>query len=107
MRWLLNSAVIPIGGDGDYRYHTISRDEAVTWLQQGDFESRIGYPENATYIKRISGLSVAINRSESPLQPGDVALVVRPVYRQSTGNKRERFVPDDNDFRFGLLERLT
>lgn len=105
--WLLNSAVIAVGGDGTYTFTTIGRAEAVTWLQSHPFVSRIGYPENADFIRRISGVLIQLSREESLMQTGDEALVVRPVYRLQNPNKRERFTPTDGDFVFGILRRLV
>jgi len=107
MYWLLNSAVIPVGGDGDYSYQTISRQEAITWLQSNAFTSRIGYPDNQSFIQRIPGVRVALSREESAMQPGDEALVVRPVYRLRNGAQKSSFKPHDDDFVFGILRRLT
>lgn len=105
--WLLNSAVIAVGGDGDYRYTTVSLADAVAWLQTKPFISRIGYPENADFIRRIAGVTVEIARDESPLAAGDEALIVRPSYRLRNANKRERFTPKDSDFVFGILRRIV
>lgn len=107
MYWLLNSAVIPVGGDGDYRYHTVSRAEAVEWLCSREFVSRIGYPDNQAFLQRIAGIRVELSREESAMQPGDEALVVRPVYRLRDGAQKKSFRPHDNDFGFGILRRLT
>lgn len=106
MKYLLNSAVIPVGCDGVYRYRTVSKEEAVTWLQTNEFESRVGYPENALFIHRISGVHVMVERSEHSMEIGDEALVLRLVYRQQDGNKRNRTKPTDEDFIFGIMERL-
>lgn len=106
MYWLLNSAVIAVGGDGDYSYRTVTKDEAITWLRSHKFTSRIGYPDNARFIERIAGVRVELNREESLLQPGDEALVVRPSYRLPTGAQKGQFHPDDDDFVFGLLRRI-
>lgn len=105
-RWLLNSAVIPQGCDGLYRYTTIPIQQAIEWLQTSPFTSRIGYPENAEYIRRIAGVDVPLSREPSPMAVGDVGLVIRPEYRQQSGNKRQRLQVSDSDWTFGLLERI-
>ncbi len=105
--WLLNSAVIAVGGDGNYQYQTVTTAEAITWLQTKNFVSRIGYPDNAKFILSIAGIHVALSREESKLQAGDEALVVRPAYRLQTGQNKGAFQPKPEDFTFGILRRLS
>lgn len=105
--WLLNSAVIAVGGDGTYTYQTITKSQAITWLRLHQFVSRIGYPDNQRFIEKISGVKVALSRDESLLQPGDEALVVRPAYRLQAGTQKGQFKPDDNDFVFGIMRRIA
>lgn len=105
--WLLNSAVIAVGGDGNYQYQTIAIAEAVEWLKTTKFASRIGYPDNAKFIRSIAGVHVELSREESKLQAGDEALVVRPAYRLQTGQNKGAFQPKPEDFVFGILRRLS
>lgn len=105
--WLLNSAVIAVGGDGTYIYSTVTKEQAITWLRTHQFVSRIGYPDNQRFIERMAGVKVALSRDGSLLQPGDEALVVRPAYRLQTGSQKGQFKPDDNDFVFGILRRTA
>lgn len=107
MYWLLNSAVIAVGGDGDYSYQTVSRDEAVDWLQSRQFISRIGYPDNVAFIQSIAGVRVPLSREESRLQAGDEALVVRPAYRMQDPGQKKSFQPHPDDFVFGILRRIS
>lgn len=109
MYWLLNSAVIAVGGDGDYHYETVSKVQATAWLllHRQEFVSRIGYPDNAAFIKRLCGVNVVLSREESRLLLGDEALVVRPAYRLQTGQAKASFRPNDDDFVFGILRRTT
>lgn len=105
--WLLNSAVIAVGGDGTYTYRTITKAQAVEWIQTKKFVSRVGYPDNVAYIRRLTGVIVPLSREESLMQPGDEALVVRPVYRIQTGQQKGQFKPNDSDFVFGIMKRLA
>lgn len=109
MFWLLNSAVIAVGGDGDYHYETASKLQAQAWLllHRNVFVSRIGYPDNAAFIKRLCGVNVVLSREESLMQAGDEALIVRPAYRLQTGQDKGSFRPNDDDFVFGILRRTT
>lgn len=104
-RYLLNSAVIAVGGDGDYTYRTLSQTEAVDWLNAGEFASRIGYQNTADFIERISGVVVGICRAASELAPGDEALVVRLAYRETDPGTKASQTATRNDFVFGLLTR--
>ena len=76
-------------------------------MRSREFVSRIGYPDNQAFIQRIAGVRVALSREESAMQPGDEALVVRPVYRLRDGAQKKSFKPRDEDFVFGILRRLT
>lgn len=106
---LCNSAVIAQGNDGTYTYTTITRDQAIDWLQahSNEFQSRIGYPATADYISRISGLRVRLSRDPSWLEAGDESLVVRPEYRVNDPKSKRDWVPDDQDYVFGILRRIA
>jgi hypothetical protein len=105
--WLLNSAVIAVGGDGDYNYRTIDKSAAIAWLRSYSFVSRIGYPDNQRFIEKISGVRIELSREESLMQAGDEALVVRPAYRLQSGSQKGQFRPNDSDFVFGILRRSS
>jgi len=103
-RYLLNSAVIPAGDAGIWRYSLLDRKQAVAWLRSGPFLSRIGYVQNADILTRLSGIPVPVNRELHAMQPGDEALVMRLRYRVQGMKGGERFAI--KDFEFGLLEYL-
>jgi len=81
MKYILNSAVIT--APGTYEYFLISADEAKQLLTEGDWESTIGYPETATALSQITGVSIPVNRKQVQMQPGDEALVFRLTRRLS------------------------
>lgn len=105
-RYLLNSAVIPVGADGIYDYHTLSQAEAVDWLTTHQFTSRIGYQNTADFIERISNVRVEISRAASEFLPGDEALIVRLAYRETDPGTKTGQTAQRNDFVFGLLTSL-
>lgn len=107
MYWLLNSAVIAVGGDGNYNYTAIDKDTAIAWLQSKQFISRIGYPDTQQFIQRLAVVRVALSREGSLMQAGDEALVVRPSYRLQSVTQKGQFRPEDSDFVFGILRRLS
>lgn len=106
MKYLLNSAVIAVNGDGDYNYITISREDAADWLTlyRDEFVSRIGYAETARFVESLApGVSVPTSRDASVLNTGDEALIVRLKYRvQNPGDKAE-LKPTPEDYDFALL----
>lgn len=105
-RLILNAAMIP--NPGNYDYRLISQQEAITWLQggqyPGDFESFVGYPDNAKFLSEISGVNVPVNRGECKMNAGDEALVMRLKYR--VVNPATKGAPvNPEDYEFGLLLR--
>jgi hypothetical protein len=80
---LMNSAMMP--KDGIYLRESISEDkffqELIDAYNRGVLESYIGYPQNAEYIFRKTGIRVPINRAEADLRSGDKALVMKLKYR--------------------------
>lgn len=101
-RYLLNSAVIPAGAAGLWRYGIVDVARARAWLLAGPFVSRIGYPENARLLTQLAGVPVAVDRREHTMRPGDVALVMRLRYRMDgpkAGDKGFGLA----DFEFGIL----
>jgi hypothetical protein len=106
---LCNSAVVAQNNDGTYTYTTITLDQAIDWLQahSNEFQSRIGYPETADYISRISGLRIALCRDPSWLEVGDESLVVRPEYRIQDPKAKRDWAPADEDYCFGIMRRIA
>lgn len=101
MRYLLNSAVLTT--PGEYEYHLITEEEAITWLKQGNFISRVGYPANADHILRISGIKPELSREITNMQSGDEALVVRLKYRIQNPKEKATFQPGSEDWEYGIL----
>jgi len=81
MKYLLNSAVIT--APGVYEYSYISLEEAKQWLQEGNWESTIGYPETAIALSQLTGIEIPVNRKQIQMQPHDEALVFRLTKRLS------------------------
>lgn len=123
--WLLNSAVIPAGGYGDYRYSSATwgdlRDAIIGWgttvvlpadRLSGVIVSRVGYPETARLIERECRLPpherVPVSREISALAPGDDAWIVRLRYRVGDPTTKGQPVSTDpDDWEVARLERLT
>lgn len=85
MIYLLNSAVMPAGNYGAYRYSpaTVEDLAAVLRGEHGEVQSCIGYPQNADLIERWTGIRPEISRAETRFSPGDRALVMRLTRRVS------------------------
>lgn len=104
--WIINSAVIPTDGWGTYRYEQASVAELASALR-GEHISRIGYPDTADAIERLTGVRPDVSRELSVLAPGDVAYVVRLRYRVGAGEKTARKILAGEDFELGRLTRLS
>ena len=100
-RWFLNAAAMP--DEGVYRLRYITLDDAVAWLQLGDFVSRIGYPINAELMKEAAGVDVPVNRDAHAMQPGDEALVMQLRYRLPDAKQKATTRPAMGDFKFSIM----
>lgn len=81
-KWLLNSAVIAAGAYGAYEYAPATAEDLREFMRDGQYVSRIGYPETAQVIAVLSGLPAPeISRETSEMQVGDEAMIVRLRYR--------------------------
>ena len=83
MIYLMNSAVMPSGNYGTYRYSPATLDDlrAVVRAERGEWTSCLGYPQNAELVERWVGIRPPINRVETRFAPGDSAIVMRLRYR--------------------------
>lgn len=79
MIYLMNSAVMPSGNYGVYRYSPATLDDLAAVLrgEHGPMQSCIGYPQNADLIEGWTGIRPEIARIETRFAPGDRALVMR------------------------------
>lgn len=104
--WLLNSAVIPAGSDGLWRYKTLSWEQVKKLLAQyPDPISRIGYPQTAEVFHQMTGYKPAVCRETSVLEPGDKAIVVRLKYRiTNPADKGQEQPVEVPDWDLALLE---
>ena len=106
MRYILNSAVIT--SPGRYEYFHISPEEAKNWLQKGGYLSTIGYPETADALELMTGISVAVNRQQITMQPGDEALVFRLTKRLNLPENKGKVGVSVilNNCEIGILRRI-
>ena len=76
---IMNSAVMPAGNFGAYRYTPATLDDLAAVLRgdKGEWKSSIGYPQNAELIRAWTGLECPVNRVEAAFNPGDMAFVMR------------------------------
>jgi len=103
MRYLLNSAVIT--AEGVYEYRLVTPQEAAEWIRRGGWVSRIGYPQTADHIEKLSGVRPTLSREASPMGVGDEALVVRLRYRVADPSTKGQI--QEEDWEYGLLRRLS
>lgn len=109
MKYILNSAVIT--AEGAYEYKHITPDKATTWLQEGKWESTIGYPETAMALAKIASVNIPVNRKVITMQTGDEALVFRLMFPQGyrpdptqKGSMGIDFILSNSEI--GILKRL-
>ena len=104
-RLLINAAMIPAGQSGLWRYHVISRQDAIAWLRHyaATATSYIGYMDNVALINRLAGVQVEMSRQVAHFGVGDEALVMRLKYRVRDPGRKGKFVPNPEDFEWGLL----
>jgi len=108
MRYLLNSAVIPAGCYGLYRYRPATVEDLQAFLAAGDVESRVGYQETLDQVKAWTGCTLPLNTDVSPMQPGDVAMVIRLKYRvRHTHKGRTAATVQTEDWEMGRLDYLA
>jgi len=103
-RYLLNSAVIT--APGVYEYRLVTPQEAAEWIRAGGWESRIGYPQTADHIERLSGVRPPLSREASPMDVGDEALVVRLKYRVADPTQKGAVSVGPDVWEYGILKRL-
>lgn len=103
MIYLMNSAVMPAGNYGTYTYGAASvealADVVSGWL--GEWQSAIGYPQNAELIRLWTGLDCPVCRVETRFNAGDRALVMRLTKRVANPATKGAEVssnPDDWEF---------
>ena len=106
MIYLMNSAVMPAGNYGTYRYSPASLEDlkAVMRGKHGPIQSRIGYPQNADLIESWTGIRPEVNRGETKFSPGDRALVMRLKYRVVPGSKGAPVSSDPADWEFAWVD---
>jgi hypothetical protein len=108
-KYLLSAGVIT--GFGTWQYDPATPEQAIAFVQDGDCISAIGYAETAdaleTIVERV--VEIPVNRVLVDLEPGDQALVIRPVggFRfdpTMKGNLTTDFVLEHAEL--GLLTRM-
>ncbi len=105
-RYILNSAVITL--PGVYEYKLIDTKKMKSWLQDGNWESTIGYEETAKALEVISGIKIPVNRVQIKMQVSDEALVYRLTKRiintEMKGHEGVVSILDCSEI--GILQRL-
>lgn len=97
MIYLMNSAVMPAGNYGLFRYSpaTVKDLRKVVQGDLGPWSSTIGYPQNADLIKKWTGVRVEISRAETRFEKGDRALVMRLIRRVANPSSKGAPVSED------------
>lgn len=106
MIYIMNSAVMPAGNYGTYRYSpaTVEDLAAVLRGEYGPVQSCIGYPQNADLIEGWTGIRPEIARIETRFKPGDRAIVMRLTRRVTDpGTKGAPVSADPADWEFAWV----
>ncbi|MCB1717595.1 MAG: DUF1874 domain-containing protein [Candidatus Competibacteraceae bacterium] len=79
MIYLMNSAVMPAGAFGTYTYRPAAVDDlkAVLNGEHGEFQSCLGYAQNADLVEEWTGKRPAVARVTVEFKDGDRAIVMR------------------------------
>ena len=104
-RYVLNSAVFPAGNDGIFEYKVVTLDDIREWLSMGGYTSTIGYESTAEFLSEKTGMQFEVNIRPVHFEEGDEAAVIRLTSRCARGMKG-KFVPEEDDFEFGILRRI-
>lgn len=80
---LLNAAVMP--RPGVYRLKILEPAAFAERVRDahgdGTLVSYIGYPACKELLEALTGVPIALNRSSTPVEAGDVLLIARLIYR--------------------------
>lgn len=102
--YLTNSAVMPSGCYGTYRYRPATLDD-LQGVLRGEYVSAIGYPQTVDLIERWTGVRPPLSRVEINFQHGDKALVMRlKSYVPNPATKGAPVSEDPSDWEFAWVE---
>jgi hypothetical protein len=105
MLHLLNSAILV--NEGVYRYRKIEPETAKKMVQgEEEIKSYIGYVDTLRYMMKILQMNIPLNRGMIDMKEGDRALVCKLKYRLNNPKGKGNFTPRDEDYEWGLLERI-
>lgn len=107
MIYLMNSAVMPAGNYGTYRYSPATLDDLAAVLrgEHGPMQSCIGYSQNADLIEGWTGIRPEVARIEAEFRPGDRAIVMRLKSRVTNpATKGEPVSADPADWEFAWVD---
>ena len=92
--YLMNSAVMPAGNFGVYRYTPATLADLAE-VMAGPHVSCLGYPQNADLVQAWTGIRPEVARVETRFSPGDRALVMRLTRRVSNPAAKGALVSED------------
>ena len=99
---------MPAGCYGTYEYSKATIDDLDEVLRgtHGEYQSHIGYPQNADLIEQWTGIRPEVSRTETQFSHGDCALVMRLTHRVTDPRMKGAPVsanPDDWEFAWVLF----
>ena len=101
--YVLNSAIL--AEYGRYEFKPISVEEAKELLK-GGFVSAIGHPAISSFLSKLFGVEIPMNRIEVKLMPGEKAIVYKLNARLPYGRELSVEELEKLPYLLGLLVRL-
>lgn len=102
-KYLLNSAMMPTGCYGFYHYQPADEETLREFLEEGDYQSFIGYEETARFIESVTGIKPPKNRLVCRLEPPAEIMVVRLKYRINPNDKGKTLEPSKEDWEISKI----
>ena len=104
MIYILNTPILT--EYGEYDFHRISIDDVKTILIDG-FTSAVGHEGTASFMSRIFGIAIPLNRTAIKMQFGDEAIVFRLLARLPEGTILSEEDLTKVPYEIGILRRLA
>ena len=103
----MNSAMMPESGTYKCKYvdiDTFVKSFKKAYAKVKSFENSIGYPDTASFLSKILGVEVPMNRTNTSLVSGDMIWVVRKAQRFEDPTMKGVKEVDPSDYVYAVIE---